>query len=77
MMMLISQNLETREVWDLSKVALLGQAGSRVWATNEYSILWLSNQPVHRLWATHWLSTTWTGRDCDESSVTGLGGGVL
>lgn len=57
-MVLISQNLETREVWDLSKVALFGRAGSRVWATNEFSILWLSNQregmAVHQLWASPW-----------------------
>lgn len=40
-MMPISQmgNPETREVWDLSKVALLGQAGSRVRAANQYSFL--------------------------------------
>lgn len=55
---LISQNLETREVWDLSKVALFGWAGSRVRATNEYSILRLSNQwegvAVHQLPASPW-----------------------
>lgn len=57
-MVLISQNLETREVWDLSKVALFGRAGSRVRATNEYSILRLSNQwegvAVHQLPASPW-----------------------